>query len=953
MKNKSLLLLLFLCLFLSTNILSAPGDFDTSFNMTGKRRTAFGFGYDGANGLVRLPDGKFIAAGYAQVGANNEFAIARFTADGALDTSFGDGGKVTTNIAAGNDAAESIAVQTDGKIVVVGSADSGSNNLVANRGGRNLGTVGGSDIAIVRYNADGTLDTTFGAGGKVVFDSGFGSDFAMDVAIQTDGNIVVVGGISANDGSRNFYIGRFLANGSPDTSFGTNGYTSFKFFSFDTNYVNAVALQTDGKIVAVGNSGNSQSPFTSIGLARLNTDGSLDTTFSGDGKVLTEFGKSGGNANDVAIQPSDGKIVVVGQQGAFIFQNFITLRYTTDGSPDTTFDSDGQVDTDFGTSSYAQAVAIQTDGKIIVAGFTGGNGIDDFALARYNTDGSPDTSFGSGGTLLTDFGANKADGAFALVIQPDGSIVAAGNTIAPDRTDGYFALARYTTTGALDTTFDADGLTNADIGSGQSTAQAVVVQPDGKIIAAGFNENGNQSRDFALVRYTFSGALDPSFGSGGKLNTSLGDDAAAYALALQPDGKIIAAGTSRIEGTEVFAVARYTTEGALDTTFGEGGKLTLFIGDFNGASSVAVQPDGKIVVAGYTSLKNQYDFLVVRLTETGELDTGFNGEGYAVTDFNGFDDRINGISLQTDGKIVAAGNSYNGANDDFAVARYNADGSLDTTFDTDGKTTTDFNGGDDEGNAVAIQYDGKIVVAGEAGVQPSLPIAKTAKAGKTQLGITVTDFGLVRYTSTGALDETFDTDGKVVTDFAGGRDGANSVVIQPGGRILAAGYASTGFAGVNVDSDFALARYEMQTGALDTSFGTGGIKTQDITGTEDIAYAVKLDPFGNIVVAGVSDTLFTVARLFNDIAPTAAAVSVSGRVLSKNGSSISNAVVTMTDSHGNSKRYITGAFGFYRFTDVIVGETYVINVSSKRYEFAAQVVYITEDVGDLNFTAVP
>ena len=949
MRNNSLLLLLFLCLFLSTNISAAPGDLDPSFNMTGKRRTSFGFGYDGANGLVRLPDGKFIAAGYAQVGSSNEFAIARFMADGALDTTFGDGGKVTTSIGGGNDSAESIAVQTDGKIVVVGSAGNG-NGPVANGG--SIGIIDVSDIAIVRYNADGTLDTSFGAGGKFIFNSGFGSDFATDVAIQPDGNIVVVGGIATASHSDDFYIARFLTNGSPDPSFGTNGRTSFDFFGFNRNYANAVALQPDGKIVAAGDSGNF---FTSIALARLNPDGSLDTTFSGDGKVLTEFGKSGGNANDVALQ-TDGKIVVAGHQGFNEFQNFVTFRYMTDGSLDTTFDADGRVDTNFGASSYGQAVGIQADGKIVVAGFTSGSGFEDFALARYNQDGSPDTTFDTDGILLTDFAAG-ADGANALVIEPDGSIVAAGFGVAAGRTDSDFALARYATTGALDPNFDADGKTTADIGSGQSAARAVVVQPDGKIVAAGYAQKVGDTRDFALVRYTTSGALDQTFGGGGKLITDFGSDDAAYALALQPDGKIVAAGITNIEGTEVFAVARYTADGALDATFGEGGKSTLFIGDFNGASSVAVQPDGKIVVAGYTSIKGQYDFLVARLTETGSLDMSFGGAGYAVTDFNGFDDRINGISLQSDGKIVAAGNSYSGMNNDFAVARYNQDGALDTTFDTDGKTTTDFDGANDSCNAVAIQYDGKIVVAGEAEFQVPPP-AKTIKAGKAQLGGMNSDFGLVRYTTTGALDTTFDADGKATTDFAGGSDGANSIAIQPGGRIIAAGFATTFSAatnllGGNVGYDFGLARYEMQTGALDPSFGTGGKKTLDITGTEDNAYAVKLAPFGSIVVAGVSDALFTVARLFNNVAPNAAAVSVSGRILSENGTAISRATVTLTDSHGEVKRYLTGAFGYYRFDDIAAGQTVVITVNAKRYQFAPQVLSVTEDVSDLDFTAAP
>lgn len=199
----------------------------------------------------------------------------------------------------------------------------------------------------------------------------------------------------------------------------------------------------------------------------------------------------------------------------------------------------------------------------------------------------------------------------------------------------------------------------------------------------------------------------------------------------------------------------------------------------------------------------------------------------------------------------------------------------------------------------------------------------------------------------GDFDTSFNTTGKRRTSFGFGFDGANELVRLPDGKFIAVGYAQVGS-----NIEFAIARFTAD-GALDTSFGTGGRKTQDITGTEDIAYAVKLDPFGNIVVAGVSDALFTVARLFNNVAPTAASVSVSGRILSKDGSSISRAAVTLTDSNGTVKRYLTGAFGFYRFDDIQAGQTVIITVNAKRYRFTPQVLNVIEDVSDLDFTAAP
>jgi uncharacterized delta-60 repeat protein len=215
------------------------------------------------------------------------------------------------------------------------------------------------------------------------------------------------------------------------------------------------------------------------------------------------------------------------------------------GALDPTFGTGGEVTTDFGGSDSAEAVGIQSDGKIVTAGSTFSGGLQHFVLARYNADGNLDSSFGSGGKVTTDFGG--FDAASALVIQPDGRIVAAG------RGSGDFALARYNADGSLDPTFGSGGKVTTDFG-GSDDAFGVALQADGKIVAAG--QGGS---DFGLARYNADGSLDPTFGSGSRVTTDLGGFEDAIAVALQNDGKIVITGQKFSGGFQQFALARYTT----------------------------------------------------------------------------------------------------------------------------------------------------------------------------------------------------------------------------------------------------------------------------------------------------------------------------------------------------------------------------------------------------------
>jgi uncharacterized delta-60 repeat protein len=403
------------------------------------------------------------------------------------------------------------------------------------------------------------------------------------------------------------------------------------------------------------------------------------------------------------------------------------------------------------------------------------------ACGSQATVGALDTSFGSGGTVLTHFGASALT--HAVSVQRDGKIVLVGSS----GNDG-FAVARYTSSGAPDHGFGTGGKVSARTSLSYEGADAVAFQPDGKIVVAGSSASG--SGDFRVTRYTKSGALDRGFGRGGKVLTDFGPSRADVptAVAVQPDGKIVVAGLSELGlGATQFALARYTKSGALDRGFGRGGKVLTSFGssDYDTASAVALQPDGKIVVAGYSTANETGDFAVARYTKRGVLDTSFGRGGTVLTDF-GFDDEALALALQPDGKIVVAGYSSDGSGSDLALARYTTSGALDPGFGTRGKVLTPSGSSSDDaaGAAVVVQPDGRIVVAGYSG---------SSSTG---------DVALARYTKSGALDPRFGAAVRVLAHITPDITDGDAVAIQQNGKILLAGLSdATG------SQRFALPRY--------------------------------------------------------------------------------------------------------------------------------------------------
>jgi uncharacterized delta-60 repeat protein len=402
-----------------------------------------------------------------------------------------------------------------------------------------------------------------------------------------------------------------------------------------------------------------QLAFPSVAFAQA---GALDPGFGGDGKVTTNFTRGDDGAVGLTIQ-SDQKLVAagpVGRRGG----RFGLARYNSDGTLDTSFGGDGKVATNF-TSSFDAAfdVALQADGKLVAVGIAWG-GRGRFALARYNTDGTLDTTFGGDGKVTTNF-TPGLDFAFGVAIQSDQKIVVAGRV---GRSGGRIGVARYNTDGSLDTTFSADGKKAVDFTPGDDRADLLAIQADGKIVAAGTANYLTRRARFALVRLDTEGTLDTSFGGDGRVRTNFTRNFdGAFSVAIQADQKIVAAG----QAAKNVGVARYNSDGTLDTSFGGDGKVTTsFTRRFDYADDVEIEAGGKIVVAGGANIfRSDSRFALARYNSDGTLDTSFGGDGKLKTNFTPGRDIAFNVGVQADGNIVAAGRAA-GSKGRFALARY-------------------------------------------------------------------------------------------------------------------------------------------------------------------------------------------------------------------------------------------------------------------------------------------
>jgi uncharacterized delta-60 repeat protein len=799
-----------------------------------------------ADVVLVQPDGKVVVGGTA----DNALVLLQYLADGSLDTSFGDRGRFTFNLSTGatdpmaQSAMATAVLLANGQIEVVGT------RLPNSQFGQ---------FALARVNADGTLDTSFGTQGVVVTQVG-GSDFsdqATAAVLQSDGKLVVAGYLQGtqSDVSRTAVL-RYLGDGELDPSFATGGELVFDVNDLDESEATGVALRPDGRIDVGGQAVVPANDTSALALTQLEPNGQLDPSFGQGGIVTVLASASGNHGAGIAIRADSTIVALDAGLDASGGYSPLAVAFNVDGSLVAGFGSHGIAA--ISATGIAGTLALLPGGRMAV-GFAP---IGYAALAVLNADGSPDTSFGDGGTLQFEMITSDAPGTFfnpselgALGVQPDGKLIAAGYVAIAKE---LIAVDRFNTDGSLDPAFAGDGQTATDLLTPQGIAQddrtgdvSLSVQPDGKLLLV------SQDADAGLRLYNSDGSLDTSFGDNGVLVPQVDPQSTIAGALLQPDGDILLYGEDNSGSSDRShpLVARVRPDGSLDPQFGNDGAVQLpDLGDTSNAasaSSLVVQPDGKLVVG----LAGR----VIRIEPDGSLDTGF-GDGGLVILPNVLDPAFpflgaTKVALLSGGEILATSTSSVKYIDEILISRLEPDGSLDPAFGSSGTVDTgELISTYQTGYAEAVQADGKILLAA------SPPTADGASSK---------DFSVVRLNADGSLDTTFGTAGVASTPFAGNAL-TGGLTLAGDGSILVAG-------AVLVDQgqpdEVALVRYT-SAGTLDSGFGTGGFALTQVNpvalgavggfaGVGEEVMAIALSPdarsaymaihsiFGQLILAGL------------------------------------------------------------------------------------------------------
>jgi uncharacterized delta-60 repeat protein len=912
----------------SRRLLSA-GDLDPTFGAGGLVTTDFpGSAADRPRQIALQADGKLLeVAWHSGFGVGEPtLSVTRFNTDGSLDTGFGEQGIRLIDFPGRGEFFGSIALAPGGKIAVATWSFFPTTDILGED----------SDVSVALLNSDGSFDTNFDSDGMKVFDVGQAagglsaaktSDVVFDVAVGPDGKIVTAGGVTINKQTR-VALTRLNLDGSLDTTFGTGGVVTTPWANYSGG-ANSVAVDDQGRILALAQTGipgtNGRVTDYDFGVGRYNPDGSLDTTFDGDGFAITKFSTASDTPTSIEVAP-DGKIVAAGgTPGPANNGDIAVARFNDDGSPDTSFDGDGMVTvgltgrTSTGgvvpTKETAVGLAVQSDGAILLSGQnTSGAGVTfvgETFLLRLDPAGTLDSGFGDNGKVVS---ADLDEGAGVAVSPDDGAIFLGGVMTTPLGGFEDFAASRYDSAGNLDTSYGNSGVAVADfIGSGFSQAAGAAVQADGKIVVGGLTIVSNANlRDLAFARYNPNGSLDPSFGNGGLVQVDLGTPGVnterVSALAIDAGGRIVFAGNITDPDTQKdkILVGRLNPDGSLDSSFASGG--VLIVGAFGGnatsndtARDVLVQADGRIVVVGdYSPAAGNREFAALRLEDNGDFDATFGpgGSGMFHTPVGGADSQANAIVLVPDQfargeDLVLAGRALVGGNNQFALVRLDRGGTLDPLFGASGSVTTAMGSSNASANDVALDAQGYLVAGGYARV-----------TSPTNQG---DNFALARFAPDGTLDAGFGTGGKVLTDFTLSTDQINSLLVLPDRSVVAAGSAlapepPTASGSL---SNFALAKYTA-AGALDPSFGNGGKVTTDFapgvfpsapTASRDVA--TKLLAYGGDRVVAVGNAImprtgpdFALARY---TLTADAPARVTGRGVFYNGSAYDNNGAAVND----------------------------------------------------------
>lgn len=769
---------------------SAPMYLDPTFGDCGIANIGFvANNWDDTRVITTQTDGKVVIAATTQSVAGSSFPIVadvvlvRMELNGAVDTTFGVGGKVLASIGLAAEPA-AIHVQSDQKLLVVGTYDDAAAKAL---------------VFVARYNPDGTIDANFGQNGIATVSGLVASN--PSIAFASDGKIIIRG---KNATDQNILI-RLLPDGTLDTTFGTGGVqTAIPATS------SPIAVRQDGKIYLgfiIGSGSTVDSRIT-----RLLADGTVDMTYGVAGEAAAALGTDADFPATLAIR-KDGSLLVGGaaKVPGNVYNDSAMLALDANGALDTTFGGgDGLVHVDGLTNSAFYDIEFDALDRLVIRGLR--NNFSLGRVLRFLPDGTLDTTFGAAGIVDTSYASVAGP-----VLGPNGEITLAGSTFDLPNDKSDIIATRVTTSGTIDPTFGKNGIASFNSMATKDAAQEMLVEPDGKIVAAGIVSK--KSLDEAWMTRTLpNGAVDTSFGDAGWVR--LQEDFFVNGLARTSDGQLMVQVSQKL--------SRYDALGKLDTTFAMGGTLDLSIG--GNMWAIAVDAMDRTLVVGSGS---SCSFRLVRVTKGGAKDPTLGGDGDIQTTFpTGTNCRAMAIAVQPDGKMVVAGER--GAVAGPAVIRYTSSGMLDTTFGQAGIAAAATATEPYDLDNMALLPDGKILVGG---YQVGAPNVATSA------------WVVVRLNANGQIDTTFGNAGVLKMQAGAVAEGwpqaeGPAFAVLPDGSVMAAGSA---FAPQN---EKMLAWKIGTNGAIDMTFGDMGKVTVPSSPGTFSAYGIGIQPDGKIVLGG-------------------------------------------------------------------------------------------------------
>lgn len=832
-------LALFLTSLLAPAARAVPAGLDPSFGAgNGFVRLSARRGSNGASAIVQQADGKYVVAGSSsdQGAEPAELSLTRLLSDGSRDTSFGESGVAYLPLDLGS-AFTSLAIQSDGKFV--------------------MGGVYSNLPAVFRVTADGRPDSTFGTAGVATVPLGAYA-FVRAIQLQADGAILAVG----DDNSLNSvgFVARLLPNGAPDPSWDGDGIRLMSPQPWTE--LHAITL-IGGTPLIVGESSPNYASSRFLTLIRLTATGAYDTSFDGDGIVFTTSGlNSGGRA--VALQTSNTsptKIVVAGYaQQPQSGKDFLVARYSLSGALDATFDGDGILLVALagaGVEDAATSVRVLYSGATPNRIIAGGNVSDAFnglkrrAAIKLFLAGTFDTAFDGDGILIPSTALGTGD--CAAMLASGGRIVFAGTGFAWGGVQDHDAVvSRHSSAdGTADAAFGSAGWRFLDTGHVRSSGFAVALQPDGKVLVGGRGD-GMEPQPF-VRRLLSNGTPDSTFGDSSVQDSLFSYDSggAVFDLALQNDGRILAAGVVPSGLQSTMFVARMHPNGALDRDFAGTGVRTIRLGDSDSLFSVAVQPDGRILLAGVSRIDGFGGLLVVaRLRASGVFDSTFGAGGNGVVyDYSGlYDPGATQVTLLSDGRILVVGRTRPSVGAAFRVVAYRllSNGAFDATWNGYGKLVTPVGYDSATPTSIAPAPNDGVIVSGY-----------TSTAGGTPF--------VLRFLANGTRDSSFGGDGELQLSPRGSGEDVHAMAVRPSGHVVLAGTLRT-----SPSQPIATLARIGPDGSLDTSFGTAGhLDVSLVDSGYEYARDLAFDAQGRAVAVGGARDRTSVFRLLPEVVPTA------------------------------------------------------------------------------------